>query len=64
MDIGQSHIATAESERRSRMVNPEAVEHGCVQIVDLTFIFDRSVPPFIRCPVHGTSANATSCEPQ
>ena len=64
MNIGQAHIAAAESERRSRMIDPEAVEHGCVQIVDLAFVFDRFVTPFVRGTVHSTTPNATSCEPR
>ena len=43
VNIGESEVATLESVGQAFVVDPEQMQHGCVQVVDMDFIFYGTV---------------------
>ena len=50
MNVRQSHVASAEAKRASGVIDPQQVQHGGVQIVNLEPVLDRLVAPLVGCP--------------
>jgi len=43
VDVGQTHVSTAETEGRASVVDSHQVQHGCVQVVHLCPILDSPI---------------------
>lgn len=63
MNVGQPHVAAAESERGAGMVDAQAMEHRGMKIVDLALVFDRAVSPFIGCAIDRAPLDTTARHP-
>lgn len=48
MDIGQAEVATLEAEGQPGVFEPEQVQDGRVDIVDVATIFDRAEAKLVR----------------
>ena len=63
MNVGQTHVASAETESASGMVYTKEMKHGGMKIVDLISIFDRLVSEFVRITHTDPLLYATSGKP-
>src|SRR5436309_349427 len=63
VDICESHVAAAEAERQSFMVDAEKVQHGGVQVVDFDLVFHCKVAVFVGRPMDRSSLDAAACQP-
>ena len=46
--IGQPHVAAAETEGQSLVIDAQQVQHRGVQVVNLDTVFDDLIAPFVR----------------
>ena len=63
MDVGQPHIAASEAECGSGMVQPEAMKHGGMEVVDLALVFDDAITPLVGRSVDGASFDSATGHP-
>ena len=61
--VGQTHVASAETESASGMVYAKEMKHGGMKIVDVISIFDRLVSKVVRTAHTDTLLYATSGKP-
>ena len=47
VNVSQSEVATLESVGQAFVVDPEQMQHGGVQVVDMDFVFHGAVAEFI-----------------
>ena len=40
--IGQSEVSTTVAEREFLVIEPHQMQDGCVQVMDMDFVFNRS----------------------
>src|SRR5262245_19222608 len=63
MNIGQAHVAAAETHRQALMVDTKQVQHGGVQVVDLDLIGDGLVAEFVGFSINRAALDAAAGQP-
>ena len=63
MHVGESHVSTTESKGGLRVLDPEQIKHGRMQIVHLLFVLNCVVSPFIGFSMDRAATNASAGEP-
>ena len=63
VDVGEAHVSRRKSKGALGVVDAKEVEHGGVEVVDLHFVFDSFVSPFISRAVGDSGFYAAAREP-
>ena len=63
MNIGQSEVPTLEAIGQAFVVDPEQVQHGGVQVMDMDFVLHGTVAKFICCSPGKAGLDSTTCHP-
>lgn len=63
MNVGQSHVATAESEGAASVVDSQQMQNGRVQIMHLGAVLYGFVAPLIGSTINHAGYNAASRQP-
>ena len=63
MDVGQPHVAAAETKSRSGVIDSKQMKHGCMKIMNLQTPFNRSITELIGCTVDGATPNPATSHP-
>ena len=63
VDISQTVVASAVSIGKSLVIQPHQVQDGCMQVVDVNFVFHRMPTEFIRRSVNVPSFDSPTCHP-
>lgn len=63
MHVGESEVSTLVFKGQPFMVNPKAVQHGCVEIVDVNWFFSHVVTEVICFAVDDARPNPTTGHP-
>jgi len=63
VDVREPDVASAKTEREPRMIDPEQVQDGCVEVVHLEAVFGGAVAPVVRGAVGDAGPDAASGHP-
>ena len=63
MDIGESHITSAESEGDPFVIHAEQVQHRGVQVMNFDTVFNDLVSKFVGLSVNRAAADTASRQP-
>jgi len=63
LDVGQAHIATAEAESGTGVVDAQKVQHGGVEVVDFGAIFHGEIAEVVGGAVDGAALDASAGHP-
>ena len=63
MNIGQAIVPTLELKRELGVVNPQAVQDCCVEVVDMNGIFGNVVAEFIGRAIGYSGLNSAAGQP-
>ena len=63
MHIGQSEVAALKAIGKLLVVNPEAVEDRCIEIVHMDFVVGSKVAKLVGGSMRVSAANAAAGEP-
>ena len=63
VDIGQAKIATLKAKRQLCVVQPQQMQHGCLQVMNVNLSFSDPEAKFVRFAVTETRFDATPGQP-
>ena len=63
MNVGEAEIATTEAKGELHVIDPQQVQHGGMNIVDMHRILGRKVTKIVRHAVGGPGFDAATCHP-
>ena len=63
MHIRESEVSALESVGELFMIDSKAVQDGCLEVMNVNFVFNHVVSQFVGATIVDARSNATTCHP-